>query len=206
MTRNENINEAITKTDLFQHILTSNGKEDIHFLRILIESLRNSHKIYLSKKIPEIQQSISLLSQKFSDKHAFFNFLATLFKRYEQGLLEHIKEEEDVIFPYVVYLMNCKGILDQAKTARILKGSKSLQDFIQSHSDTEAPLDNFIEMLQKVQKEVNDCYPFNVLVRQITWLRDDLNRHAFYEDEILVKTALRLESDLLSGNNYCIEV
>lgn len=187
------------KKQFLASYIPSNEESEPDFTSTLVNSLQKSHELYLNKKLPEIQQSIFHLSNKFKDKHHFFQFLATLFKRYEQSLLTHIAEEEEVIFPYVRYLLSCEGILDQAQATNILRGSNSLQQYITTHSDTEEQLDVFLTMLEKVKQEIGNYYPFNVLLHQITWLKNDLNRHAFYEDEILMPIALRLENELLNS-------
>ncbi|MCC5922484.1 MAG: hemerythrin domain-containing protein [Crocinitomicaceae bacterium] len=193
--------KAITsfKKQLFEPYMASEKPVAPDFISTLVDSLQKSHELYLNKKLPEIQQSISHLSNKLDEKHHFFQFLATLFKRYEQSLLAHIAEEDEVIFPYVRYLLSCEGILDQAQATKILRGANSLQQYIATHSDTEEQLEVFLQMLEKAKKEIGNYYPFNVLLHQITWLKDDLNRHAFYEDEILVPIALRLENELINN-------
>src|SRR5258708_3196237 len=70
-------------------------------IEMVVDYIQRTHIYYLQKKLPEIEQSILLLSADYSSAHPVLAALQNFFHRYCQDLTEHIHEEETKLLPYI---------------------------------------------------------------------------------------------------------
>ena len=109
-------------------------------LEIIIDYIKRTHRYYLTKKLCEIEQTISILLKDYSGNHPLLHILTDFFAEYTVHLTEHIQAEEKHLLPYIKTLLKFEK---EEKTAtEFLSATKnySLQSFIDSHHDTEKDL------------------------------------------------------------------
>src|ERR1700757_1948287 len=67
----------------------------------IVDYIQRTHIFYFEKKLPEIEQSIGLLSDHYDSHHPILAALRNFFLRYVADLSEHIHAEERLLLPYI---------------------------------------------------------------------------------------------------------
>jgi regulator of cell morphogenesis and NO signaling len=166
-------------------------------LQIIIDYIRRTHRYYVFKKLPEIEQSIDILLKDYSDIHPLLPVLNTFYADYRKNLTEHIKFEEAHLLPYIEILLRVEGS-DIPDTELHNNGQFSLKGFIENHDDTEDDLSRVRNIIQQYQPPSTNQTPYRILISQLQAFEKDLNVHALIEDQILVPRALELERNALA--------
>jgi regulator of cell morphogenesis and NO signaling len=164
----------------------------------LLNYLRKTHEYYLSKKLPEIEQSLNNLLSDYTDSDPLLTSLSRFFMTYKRALTKHISDEEDLLFPYIEYMLKLKqhGPL-LIKPLEKLKGY-SIHSFILHHDEVEKDLMEVKKIIVKYSPELSTSMPYRIFLIQLDLFEKDLLRHAMVEDEVLVPKALWLQSVLFN--------
>ena len=151
----------------------------------LVPYLEKSHKYYVDKRLPHIERHLDAIAQKLGGRigKVFISF----FQEYKQEVEEHFSHEERDVFPHIRALMS--GERDT---------SYSIGMFLHTHSDIEGKLDDLLNIVFKyLPPQVDDDNVMDV-VYDILRLREDLKKHTFIEEKIMVPLVCHLESAMKS--------
>ena len=151
----------------------------------LVPYLEKSHKYYVDKRLPHIERHLDAIAHKLGGRigKVFISF----FQEYKQEVEEHFGHEECDVFPHIRALMS--GERDT---------SYSIGMFLHTHSDIEGKLDDLLNIVFKyLPPQVDDDNVMDV-VYDILRLREDLKKHTFIEEKIMVPLVCHLESAMKS--------
>jgi regulator of cell morphogenesis and NO signaling len=163
---------------------------------LIVDYIQRTHSFYLQKKLPEIAQSILLLSGHYESNHPILMILQTFFHRYCQELTTHINEEERLLLPYIVKLNNAT-LAPWHFSEYILAGQQySIAEFLKDHHDTEDELKDIRETIRLYQPPTTNESLYRILLTQLQTFEQDLHVHARIEEEVLIPKALKLEAEL----------
>ncbi|TAH27759.1 MAG: hypothetical protein EAZ07_00770 [Cytophagales bacterium] len=165
-------------------------------LEAILSYLRSTHCYYLEKKLPEIEQTFFNLIADYKKTHPELVRISSLFIDYKQELTHHIQEEENILFPYIDYLIKAKN-----NRAYRLKYSNFFKDYYlekleESHEDVESSLTNIHQLIHSYAPKTSSVMPFRVFLLQMDFFEKDLNRHAMMEDLVMMPLAKALESKI----------
>ena len=150
----------------------------------LVPYLEKSHKYYVDKRLPHIERHLDAIAQNLHGRigQVFISF----FKEYKTEVVAHFDHEERDVFPHIRALM--QGQHDV--TYRI-------GEFLQTHSDIEGKLDDLLNIVFKyLPPQVDDDNVLDV-VDDILRLSEDLKKHTFIEEKIMVPLVQHLENAIL---------
>tara|TARA_B100000508_G_scaffold140085_1_gene139997 strand:+ start:91252 stop:91914 length:663 start_codon:yes stop_codon:yes gene_type:complete len=187
----QSVVEDIKRPELFEA-----RKYDKFSTEMILKYLRSSHEVYLSKKLPEIEQQLIHVHNKFPE-YRLFHILYLFFKDYKNHLTSHIEHEENTVFRYIEYLLKANKEVSIVESIQILQGSPSLNHFLDEHTDTEQDLTAMRKVLNS-DVEYKQLHPISMLLNQLSILENNLKVHAKLEDEVLLPKALELEAKLIS--------
>jgi len=151
----------------------------------LVPYLEKSHNYYVAKRLPHIERHLDAIAQKLNGRigQVFISF----FKEYKQEVEAHFQHEEREVFPHIRALM--AGERDM---------TYSIGNFLQSHSDIEGKLVDLLNIVFKyLPPQVDDDNVLDV-VDDILRLSEDLKKHTFIEEKIMVPLVRHLENAILS--------
>ncbi len=150
----------------------------------LVSYLEKSHRYYVDKRLPHIESHLDAIAQNLGGRigQVFISF----FKEYKHEVETHFKHEEHDVFPHIRALM--AGERDV---------TYSIGEFIDTHSDIEGKLDDLLNIVFKyLPPQVDDDNVLDV-VYDILRLREDLKKHTFIEEKIMVPLVQHLEHAIL---------
>lgn len=156
----------------------------------ILNYLKLTHRYYLTKKLPEIEQTIIHLNDHYKNSHQLLVMLCLFFVDYKKKLEEHIKYEEKYLFPYI------EGLC-MAKPTSGLPKSFSAKEFVKNHTDIESDLNQVRQTILEFTGSQKTPLPYNVFLSQLHYFEIDLCKHAKIEDEVLIPMVLRLEEKIL---------
>lgn len=150
----------------------------------LVPYLEKSHQYYVDKRLPHIERHLDAIAQNLSGRISLV--FISFYKQYKQEVVAHFMHEERDVFPHIRALM--AGQRDT--TYRI-------SEFLQSHSDIEGKLDDLLNIIFKyLPPQVDDDNVLDV-VYDILRLSEDLKKHNFIEEKIMVPLVRHLEKAIL---------
>ena len=150
----------------------------------LVPYLEKSHKYYVDKRLPHIERHLDAIAKNLGGRigQVFISF----FKEYKDEVVEHFDHEERNVFPHISALMGGKK-----------DTTYSIADFLHTHSDIEGKLDDLLNIVFKyLPPQVDDDNVMDV-VYDILRLSEDLKKHTFIEEKIMVPLVQHLENAVL---------
>ena len=169
------------------------GDFDDFPIELIVEYIERTHVYYLQTKLPEIEQSILLLSEQYTSQHPILAALENFFHRYCQDLTAHIQGEETKLLPYIALLLRNVGASRHYNEYIFAPGQYSIAQFLADHHDTEDELKDIRETIQLYDPPVTNASLYRILLTQLQTFEQDLCVHAHIEDEVLIPRVLQME-------------
>lgn len=168
-------------------------------LEIIVDYIRRTHKLYLQKKLLEIEQSIELLLQDYNDRHPLLFILHNFYSTYKKDLTEHINEEENDLLPYVEFLQQAS--VDGFDQFTFFEKTKnySLKKFLCHHDDPDEDLQRVRLSILRYNPPGTNETPYRILLSQLSVFEKDLSVHALIEEKVLIPRVQVLEKDLMQS-------
>ena len=202
----KNLNEICQDDEINIDLLLDliNCYDDLDFLKKtnfeeysipdLIDYLEKSHRYYLLKRIPEIEQSLEKLTQQ--ESFTFNYFLLIFFKEYKKDIISHFKTEDEILFPFCRVLHNYIQKNSQEDLIFILENQKKAFSIMGDHQKNKDSIDDLQNVLLKYSPNNKKLSYFEIFLNQMSIFQHDLKIHAEIEENILVKKTIKLLNSL----------
>ncbi len=151
----------------------------------LVPYLEKSHKYYVDKRLPHIERHLDAIAQQLPGRIG--PVFSSFFKEYKTEVETHFAHEERDVFPHIRALMS-----GQRDT------TYSIGEFLHTHSDIEGKLDDLLNIVFKYLPPQADDDNVTDVVYDILRLSEDLKKHTFIEEKIMVPLVHHLENAILS--------
>lgn len=158
--------------------------------------LQASHKFYLSKKLPEIEQTMMHIQSRYSESHQLLTALTLFFNEYKNRFIAHIRMEEKDFFPFIKKMISAQeGKMNKDEVTALLKNN-SVSNFDDDHDPIEDDLKEVSKIIKEYSAGGEMPMPYSVFLNQVEIFELELRKHAIIEDFILVPMAKELENKL----------
>lgn len=202
--KNKSINQLEMNHELIELILDLyNDEEDFAYEKMqqfsvedILNYLQITHKYYLSKKLPEIEQSLLHIFSKYGQSHQLLASLAIFFNSYKNKLIDHIRMEEKQLFPYIRKMIVASKIKTICAESLEIDQEFSIEKFISSHSPIEDELKEVSQIIKKYSENESIPLPYKIFLNQVELFELELRKHAIIEDHVLVPMVIDLEKKL----------
>ena len=176
-----------------------NAKEfDGFAVPLIVDYIQRTHVYYLEKKLPEIEQSIVLLTGHYESQHPILLALQNFFLHYVQDLSDHIRAEETSLLPYIGLLQDAAQSASGFSRFLLARGEYSVDRFLSEHHDTEDELKDIRKTIRLYEPPATNESLYRILLSQLQTFEQDLCVHAHIEEEVLIPKAKALEKELHS--------
>jgi regulator of cell morphogenesis and NO signaling len=196
--------ELNTDPDFMVEIITAFDQENRPDKKVLmkfpvetiLDYLKKTHHYYLEKKIPEIELSLHDIIRRYHKGNTVLYALGNLFLAYKKKLTDHIRSEEEELFPYIEFLIQqLRGEVDYPVAKKKLSRF-SIHYFESSHNNVEEDIEKTRDTIVRYSPEQNFAMSYRIFLNQLELFEEDLHRHSIIEDEVLVPKAQQLEQIL----------
>lgn len=165
----------------------------------ILTYLQATHRYYLTKKLPEIEQSLLHIFSRYGKTHQLLAQLCFFFNDYKNDLIAHVKMEEREFFPYIKRLVKAtQGGLSPEEISDLLSKA-SIAQFTDHHDSIEDELKEVSEIIKRYSDHETTPLPYRIFLNQVELFELELRKHAIIEDHVLVPMALELEEALRQG-------
>ncbi len=149
----------------------------------LLSYLSRSHTYYIESRISPIERLLQDITEHYTAQHKAI--LLKFFAEYKQEVLNHFDYEEKTVFPYIRRLMACHQ----------MQQGYDIETFEKNHSNIDDKLSDLKNILIKYLPGIGMAERQAELLFQIFALEDDLSRHAFVEDVVLIPLVRHMETE-----------
>lgn len=166
----------------------------------VVAYLLKTHKYYLERIIPEIENRINLLIQHSQISSEEFILVKNFFEEYKNELYIHISLEEKKVYPYALEISEAYHNKKLSKETEKKIKDYPINSYEEEHSDIEAKLFDLKNILIKYLPTPKDSYLRNQVLTELFTLEQDLSDHARIENLVLVPQITQMEKTLLQIN------
>lgn len=150
---------------------------------LLVDYLKKTHRYYIDYSLPRIEKLIHRLLESTPEQNSEMKMIETFYLAYKKKLLEHIREEEEDVFPYVEKL-----VLSPEK----LESKTFDANFEKDHEHVDLELDDLKNLILKYMVPEYDELVCNKLMEEIYRFEKDIRDHSRMEDAILIPQVTNL--------------
>mgnify|MGYP006267531273 CR=1 FL=1 len=161
-------------------------------LQELLDYVKHSHEFYKNTLLRDLQIAIERYSQLHTRDESTF-LLNRLFFNLNHQLRVHIREEDEILVPYIQKLEDIRIGEDRKIT---VMEKLLLMDHLMNH-DKKAE-SNILVALKEISKKVEEEHlEISIIQHKLELLWIDLTVHARLEDLVLIPKAMELEQQIL---------
>ena len=163
---------------------------------LIIEYLKHAHFLFIKYKLPYIARLVENFRAQHDDYLQIERDLKMVFPLFVEDFIEHIYEEEDTLFHYILALEKAsKGNFSSGRLYYLMERN-SVQKFAMDHQAH----DDEMEGIRRITRDyrLSDQAPLHVRVmyNELKAFEKSLITHARIENEILFPKAMGIESNV----------
>ena len=152
----------------------------------LSDYIVNTHHKFVLKNLPELVFYTHKIADVHGDHHPELIQVATLFEQINAELLQHLKNEEEVLFPAIKELI--KSGLEKSKETIVSEITRMFGE----HDFAGGAMDEINSLTKGYLVPEDGCNTYRVAFKLLEQFEDDLHVHVHLENNILFPKALEL--------------
>ncbi|MBK8884660.1 MAG: iron-sulfur cluster repair di-iron protein [Bacteroidales bacterium] len=151
----------------------------------LCDYIMNTHHRFVLKSLPELVQYTEKIARVHGDNHPELKEVSGLFAEINRELLQHLKNEEENLFPAIKEFLKSGSVKAKATIKTQIARLSAEHDFAGGAMDK-------INIITKGYAVPADgCNTYQVTFRLLEQFEDDLHVHVHLENNILFPKALK---------------
>lgn len=155
-------------------------------LDLICDYIEKKHHHYVKKTLPDLLHYTKKIASVHGANHPELDEIADLFSQINTELIQHLKNEEEVLFPAI------KDVVSERNSGAIAIIKSEIERMTKEHEFAGGAMDK-INVLSKGYKVPADgCNTYNVTYNLLHQFEDDLHIHVHLENNILYPKAIRL--------------
>jgi regulator of cell morphogenesis and NO signaling len=150
----------------------------------LCDYIVNIHHKYVLKSMPELVMYTEKIASVHGERHPELAEVADLFSQINKELLQHMKKEEEVLFPSIKEAMSSGS--ENAKTTII----SEIFRLSGEHEFAGGAVDKINVITHNYKVPADGCNTYHIAFKLLQQFEDDLHTHVHLENNILFPKAL----------------
>jgi regulator of cell morphogenesis and NO signaling len=155
-------------------------------LSFLVDYIKNTHHNYVLKSLPELVTYTQKIAGVHGSNHLELIEVADLFLQINNELLQHLKKEEDILFPAIK-----EAVLNNSDYGKSLIKSE-IERMRGEHELAGGAMDTINTLTRNYELPIDACNTYTVTFKLLKQFEDDLHVHVHLENNILYPKALLL--------------
>jgi len=161
---------------------------------LIIEYLKHSHFLFIKHKLPYIARLVESFRVTHDEYVPIARDLKIVFPLFVEDFIEHIYEEEDTLFNFILDLEKAaKGNYAPGKLYYLLE-KNSVQKFAVEHEAHDDEMEGIRKITRNYVLGVNAPLHVKVVYNELKSFEKALITHARIENEILFPKAMAIEN------------
>jgi regulator of cell morphogenesis and NO signaling len=159
----------------------------------LIDHIVSAHHGYVRSSSPIIQRYLAKLAEVHGARHPELPRVAACFDKLSHDLAQHMRKEEEALFPYVRALATgSAGDRDVPPPFGTVENPIRMME--REHREAADELRLIRELTDGYVAPADGCQTYNVCMAELQRFERDLHRHVHLENNILFPKAVALEN------------
>lgn len=164
----------------------------------LADYLVHVHHAYMKQALPSLHDHLTKFVAGHRIKYPELDELQVHFLKLYKQMPEHLKQEEEVLFPYIKRLNRAHNGKEPYAALLVRTLRKPIAARMEEeHHQTESLLQNFRRLTNNYTTPEDACVSHRVSFLKLQELDQDLVQHMRLENEILLPRAIAIENSLL---------
>lgn len=152
----------------------------------LADYIINTHHQYVLKTLPDLVFYTAKIAEVHGDRHSELREVAVLFAKINEELLQHLRNEEQVLFPALKRVQESGSADDKAVIV------SEVSRMTGEHEFAGGAMDRINEMTRGYLVPGDACNTYAVTMKLLGEFEDDLHIHVHLENNILYPAAMVL--------------
>jgi regulator of cell morphogenesis and NO signaling len=152
----------------------------------LCDYIVNTHHKFVQKHLPELRFYTQKISDVHGDAHAELKQIAEIFAKVYDELIQHLKNEEEVLFPAIKKALASK---DEASVKVI---HSEIERMNGEHEFAGGSMDEISRLSKRYELPKDACQTYELCYKLLEKFENDLHIHVHLENNILFPKALKL--------------
>jgi regulator of cell morphogenesis and NO signaling len=186
----ENQVDALELENEILKIAEQPGNEFMNFKNwdpvFLSQYIVNTHHKFVLKNLPELVFYTQKIASVHGENHPELVEVADLFVKINDELLQHLKNEEEVLFPAIQEVINTNSAT--AKKTIVSEITRMADE----HEFAGGAMDEINRITKGYKVPEDGCNTYRVAFKLLEQFEDDLHTHVHLENNILFPKALNL--------------
>lgn len=187
--KEKKIDSSLLETELekLQHT-TVNAMHNFNEwnLDFLCDYIVNTHHKTVLRLLPQLTFYTQKIADVHGENHPELLEIATLFHQINDELLQHLKKEEEVLFPAI------KEVLETNATASKATVISEITRMKGEHEFAGGAMDKINVLSDNYSVPADGCTTYQITYKLLEQFEDDLHIHVHLENNILYPKALKL--------------
>jgi len=152
----------------------------------LSDFIVNTHHKYVQKSLPEVVFYTQKIAEVHGDHHPELVEVANLFKKINEELLQHLRNEEEVLFPAI------KEVIASGSQEAKLTIKSEIERMLGEHDFAGGAMDDINKITKGYKLPDDACNTYRVAFKMLEEFEDDLHVHVHLENNILFPKAIEM--------------
>lgn len=169
-------------------------------LDFLANYIENIHHSYVRENLPVLLEFSQKVARVHGHHHPEVVEIARKVQELAVEMTDHMKSEEDILFPYVAKLVAAARHGVAAEASGFGSVTEPINIMEDEHEHTGALLADMRRLSSDFVPPEDACNTYRALFAKLEDFEEDLHRHVHLENNILFPKAAALEVTLQTGN------
>ena len=162
----------------------------------LADYIVNVHHKYVRNMIPVISAHADKVTSKHGENHPELIGIANNFSVVYKDLKQHMMKEEQLLFPYIKYLVEVKNKSGKPEQPFFGTIQNPIRMMEAEHESAGNLLAEIGQLTNGYTPSADACNTFKVYYRELKEFEEDLHKHVHLENNILFPRSIELEEKL----------
>ena len=167
-------------------------------LDFLVDYIVNVHHQYVRNMIPLISAHADKVTSKHGQNHPKLINVADNFTVVYKDLKQHMMKEEQLLFPYIKYLVNIRNNSAAPEAPFFGSIKNPIQMMEAEHESAGNLLADIAILTYNYTPPADACNTFKIFYQELREFEQDLHKHVHLENNILFPRSVELENDLFN--------
>ncbi|HKW75149.1 MAG TPA: iron-sulfur cluster repair di-iron protein [Terriglobales bacterium] len=162
-------------------------------LTALIDHIVTRHHGYVKQEIPRLQQLLKKVVAVHGNGHPELLVIQQNFRTLSAEMTKHMMKEENVVFPYIVYMEEAVQHGKALRQPAFGTIAKPIQMMELEHESSGDALKRMREASAGYAPPENACFSYRTLYAALIEFEADMHQHIHLENNILFPRAVEME-------------
>ncbi len=167
---------------------------------ILCDHIVETHHAFVSRMIPVLFTHTKKIAAVHGENHPELLSIAEHFETVAMELTQHMKKEEQLLFPFIKQLQAAKRSGQTAAVAPFGSVQNPIRMMEAEHQNAGDELYAIRALSSGYTVPEDGCTTYRITFQELKEFENDLHQHVHLENNILFPKALALEQEMISKN------